>query len=151
LAVLQQPTVLEQRALAPMAVLPPPEVFEKRAFKPVAVFRAPEVFEKRALHPSAVRDAVVQPRTIPATVGVAALPPAVPQQMALLPFDISTWPAVPQEPAQSMIPAPGLMALVEVPVSQFSVAEKPMASWQEPVAYPRVTLRHAVVAALRDL
>jgi len=90
LAVLQQPTVLEQRALAPMAVLPPPEVFEKRAFKPVAVFRAPEVFEKRALHPSAVRDAVVQPRTIPATVGVAALPPAAPQQMALEPLLIST-------------------------------------------------------------
>jgi hypothetical protein len=38
--------------------------------------------------------------------------------MALLPFDISTWPAVPVELAQSMIPAPGLMAPVEVPVSQ---------------------------------
>jgi hypothetical protein len=58
----------------------------------------------------------------------------VPQQIALLPFDINTWPAVPQEPAQSMIPAPGLIAFVEVPVSQFSVVEKPIANWQLPVA-----------------
>jgi hypothetical protein len=48
--------------------------------------------------------------------------------MALLPFDISTWPAVPVEAVQSMIPAPGLMALVLLPVNQLSVAEKPMAS-----------------------
>jgi hypothetical protein len=61
-------------------------------------------------------------------------PPAAPQQIALLPFDISTWPAVPQEPAQSMMPAPGLMALVLVPVNQLSVTEKPMANWQLPVA-----------------
>jgi hypothetical protein len=39
--------------------------------------------------------------------------------MALLPFDISTWPAVPVDEAQSMIPAPGLMAWVLSPVSQF--------------------------------
>jgi hypothetical protein len=32
-----------------------------------------------------------------------------------------------------MMPAPGLMALLLVPVSQLQVAEKPMASWQEPV------------------
>jgi hypothetical protein len=54
--------------------------------------------------------------------------------MALLPFDISTWPAVPVDEAQSMMPAPGLMALVLSPVNQLSVAEKPMASWQDPVA-----------------
>ena len=112
-----------------------PEVFEKRAFKPMAVLQVPVVLEERALQPRAELVAVVQPRTIPATVGVAGEPPppAAPQQMALLPFDIRTCPAVPVEAAQSMMPAPGLMALVLVPVSQLSVAEKPMASWQEPV------------------
>jgi hypothetical protein len=33
-----------------------------------------------------------------------------------------------------MIPAPGLIALVLSPVSQFEVAEKPIASWQLPLA-----------------
>jgi hypothetical protein len=59
-------------------------------------------------------------------VKVPETPP--PQQTAFAPFDIRTWPAVPQELAQSMMPAPGLIALVLVPVSQLSVAEKPMAS-----------------------
>jgi hypothetical protein len=46
-----------------------------------------------------------------------------------------------------MIPAPGLIALVLVPVSQLSVAENPMASWQDPellatcVSGPIVTFR----------
>jgi hypothetical protein len=57
---------------------------------------------------------------------VPVTPP--PQQIAFAPFDIRTWPAVPVESAQSMIPAPGLIALVLVPVSQLSVAEKPIES-----------------------
>ena len=76
-------------------------------------------------------EAVIVPpvKPVPAVIEVTVPPPpAVPQQIALLPFDIRTWPAAPVEAAQSMIPAPGLMALVESPVSQLSVAEKPMAS-----------------------
>jgi hypothetical protein len=68
----------------------------------------------------------MQPLTIPATVGVAAA--TEPQQMALAPFDISTWPAVPVELAQSMMPAPGLMALVLSPVSQLAPVKNPIAS-----------------------
>jgi hypothetical protein len=49
-------------------------------------------------------------------VKVPETPP--PQQIALAPFDIRTWPAVPQELAQSMMPAPGLIAFVLLPVSQ---------------------------------
>ena len=95
MAVLQQPTVLEQRVSAPIAVLPPPEVLVQRAEAPMAVFRAPEIFEKRALHPSAVRDAVVQPRTIPVTVGVAF--GRAPQQIPLVAVEQAnrTWPFVP--------------------------------------------------------
>jgi hypothetical protein len=59
-------------------------------------------------------------------VNVPEVPP--PQQTALVPFDIKTWPAAPQESAQSIMPAPGLMAFVLLPVSQLSVAEKPIAS-----------------------
>jgi hypothetical protein len=42
-------------------------------------------------------------------------------QQRALPTLESTWPVVPQELAQSMMPAPGLMALVLVPVSQLQV------------------------------
>ena len=48
-------------------------VLQEREKAPIAVFREPVVFERRALVPSAVRDDAVQPRTTPATVGVAAL------------------------------------------------------------------------------
>ncbi len=83
----------------------------------------------KALHPTALCVAVVQPRRIPATVGVAGVAPGTPpQQIALAPFDIRTCPSVPQELAQSIIPAPGLIAFVLVPVSQLSVPENPMES-----------------------
>jgi hypothetical protein len=54
--------------------------------------------------------------------------------MALAPLLMRTWPAVPQELAQSMMPAPGRMALVLSPVNQLQVELKPIASWQLPVA-----------------
>ena len=135
MAVLKLPVVLEKRAWTPLAVLEQPVVLEKREQLPLAVFWMPVVLETRALQPRAEILAVVQPRTIPATIGVAAvtIPPVVPQQTAFEPFDISTWPAVPQLLAQSAIPAPGRIVLALLPVSQLSVGEKPMASWQEPV------------------
>jgi hypothetical protein len=52
----------------------------------------------------------------------------LPQQMALEPVLTSTWPVVPVEVVQSIMPAPGLIALVLSPVNQLSVAEKPIAS-----------------------
>jgi hypothetical protein len=64
-------------------------------------------------------------------VNVPETPP--PQQTAFAPFDIRTWPAVPQELAQSTMPAPGLIAFVLHPVSQL-LLPKPIASWQEPFA-----------------
>ena len=109
---------------------------------PLATLQPPVVTHCKALQPKAELVAVVQPSTRPATVGVAGEPPpppAAPQQMALLPFDIRTCPAVPVEAAQSMMPAPGLIALVESPVSQLLVGEKPIASWQEPVGSARKT------------
>ena len=50
----------------------------------------------------------------------------VPQHKALEPVLIRTWPAVPQEPAQSIIPAPGLRALVLLPVSQGVALSRPI-------------------------
>ena len=102
----------------------------------------PVVLAKRARQPRAELVAVVQPKTIPSMVGVAGEPPpeAVPQQTALEPFDISTWPLVPQLSAQSAIPAPGRIVLALLPVSQLPVLEKPMASWQEAVAVVTVEL-----------
>jgi hypothetical protein len=80
------------------------------------------------------------PAVIEVTVPDPPPPPAVPQQTALLPLLISTWPAVPQEPAQSMIPAPGLMALVLSPVNQRAVLEYPMAKVQVSVVQVVPTL-----------
>ena len=119
----------------------------------MAMFPNPPVRESNELHPRAVLPATVQPRTMPATVGVAAeAPPAAPQQMALEPSDIRTWPAEPQEPAQSMMPAPGLMAPVLVPDSQQNVVV-PIANWQLPelvatdTQLPMTTLSHPVSRA----
>jgi hypothetical protein len=92
------------------------------------VFLAPVVFDISASQPRAARVEMVQPKTIPATVGVAAgVAAGEPQQIALEPLDIRTCPAVPQELAQSMMPAPGLIAFVLSPVSQL-VPWKPIAS-----------------------
>jgi hypothetical protein len=55
------------------------------------------------------------------------------------PVEVRTWPAVPQELSLSIIPAPGLIALVLLPVNQLSEPEKPIASWQLPVAEVKVT------------
>jgi hypothetical protein len=69
------------------------------------------------------------------------------QQTALAPFDTRAWRFVPQEFAQSIIPAPGLIALVLLPVNQLHPLSKPIASWQLPVVArgstlePRMTLR----------
>ena len=86
----------------------------------------------------------VQPKTIPATVGVAGVPPppppAVPQQIAFAPLDIRTWPAVPVAPAQSMMPAAGRIERVLQPVSQQHPLPNPMASWQSPVLTGKGTL-----------
>jgi hypothetical protein len=118
----------------PAKTLLTPVRLEQPAFKPMATLPVPEVFEKAALQPRAALVALVQPRTTPAAVGVAAAVVAgVAQQTAFRPLLIRTWPAVPQEAAQSMIPAPGLMALVLSPVNQLQVAEKPIESWQLPV------------------
>lgn len=116
-AVLLKPVVLLQREFAPTAVLLSPDVVADKALTPIAVFPV-TVVASRELQPKAVLPATVQPRTIPATVEVALATAAVPQQTALAPLLISTWPAVPQELAQSMMPAPGLIALVLLPVSQ---------------------------------
>jgi hypothetical protein len=59
---------------------------------------------------------------------VVQVPPAAPQQMALVPVLIRTCPAVPAPPAQSRIPAPGRILLSEQPVSQLDVLLKPIAS-----------------------
>ena len=76
--------------------------------------------------------AAVPVTKVPLAVIVAQGIPAAPeevQRMALLaPTDDRTWPVVPQEPVQSTIPAPGLIALVHRPVSQLSVVLKPIAS-----------------------
>jgi hypothetical protein len=146
-----EPVVLEDSAQNPTATFTQPVVFLHAADKPKTVLQLPVVKLQSALSPITVLpcpppkvypahspmmalDPRVNPKTVPLTAGNAAgvLPPAVPQQTAFRPSDIKTWPAVPQEPAQSMIPAPGLIALVLVPVIQLSVAEKPIASWQEP-------------------
>ena len=118
LAVLQQPTVLEQRVSAPIAVLPPPRVLVQRAEAPMAVFRAPDVFATRALHPSAVRAAVVQPLTIPATVGVAL--GRAPQQIPLVAVEQANraWPSVPT------VNVVGVLAAVPVIRSPLAVMQE---------------------------
>ena len=60
-------------------------------------------------------------------------PLTVLQQSWLVPLLPSTWPIVPQEPKASMMPAAGLMAFVESPVSQQAPLSQPMASWQLPL------------------
>jgi hypothetical protein len=47
-----------------------------------------------------------------------------------------------------MIPAPGLMALVESPVSQLLVEENPMASWHEPAG--EATLASTPIVTLKQ-
>jgi hypothetical protein len=71
-SVLELP-VIRRPEQKPKAVLSFPVEFAQRASKPIAVFLTPVVLETRALHPKALKVAVVQPRTIPATVGVAAV------------------------------------------------------------------------------
>ena len=70
IAVLFTPVVLLHKAQAPMAVLLLPVAPLDKAFTPKAELPAP-VFESNALQPRAVLAASVQPRTVPATVGVA--------------------------------------------------------------------------------
>ena len=88
-AVLNPPVVLLNSEMAPTATLLGPVVFVFSAQSPTAVFLSPVVFEARAhtptatlptlvftgraLQPRAALVAVVQPRTMPATVGVAEL------------------------------------------------------------------------------
>ncbi len=70
IAVLLTPLVLAFSAQLPTAVLLSPVVFAVRAHTPTAVLPE-EVFANRALHPKAVLLLIVQPNTVPATVGVA--------------------------------------------------------------------------------
>jgi hypothetical protein len=147
MAVLLPPVVLFPKEQYPREALFDPQVFNPMDLNPTAVLKIPPIREEpellldwRAQYPTEVLPGVrspmlsMHPKTVPATVGVArvALPLALPQQMALAPFDIRTWPAVPQEFAQSMIPAPGLIALVPLPVSQLRLVLNPITSWQEP-------------------
>jgi hypothetical protein len=143
---LNEPFVItELPALYPTAVFEPPLTMDDKTEHPTAVLQAPAPREVRISQPTPVVVVPEHPYKTPRNVGVASEALAEPQQMALLPFDIKTWPAVPVEAAQSMIPAPGLMALVLLPVSQLSVAEKPMANWQLPSAastlVPMITLQ----------
>ena len=69
-AVLLKPVVLLQREFEPTAVLLSPDVVADKALTPMAVFPV-TVVASRELQPKAVLPATVQPRTIPATVGVA--------------------------------------------------------------------------------
>lgn len=90
----------------------------QRALMPMAVFRAPEVFATRALHPSAVRDAMVQPSTRPATVGVAGdPPPAVTHSKPEAQAELAerTWPFVPT------LRAAGVEAAEAYKISPFAV------------------------------
>jgi hypothetical protein len=115
-AVLKLPVVLFHSDLYPAATLPPPVVLLNKVIAPTAVLwlllppeatcmdlnpmavfsTVPMLAEASAQKPKAVLQKPVdnvQPKTIPATVGVAAVPPpppAVPQQMALTPLDINT-------------------------------------------------------------
>ena len=61
----------EHKAVKPKAVLLPLVVTLPRAAQPIAVLAVP-VEESIALQPMAVLPAVVQPKTIPSAVGVAA-------------------------------------------------------------------------------
>jgi hypothetical protein len=107
----------------PTTVLESPVVNEHKDERPIATLSFVAVPAKRAESPKAVLPNLptrVHPKTMPATVGVAATGTVtVFQQTAFAPSEARSWPAVPQEPAQSMIPAPGRMAFVLSPVSQF--------------------------------
>ena len=85
-------------AALPTKALLMPIRLEQPAFKPMATLPVPEVFEKAALQPRAALVAVVQPRTTPATVGVAAATAGgVSQQRPVVAVEQATrtWPSVP--------------------------------------------------------
>jgi hypothetical protein len=62
---------LEQRAPNPVAVLKDPDTLLLKAFTPTAVLQTPIVVLSKASQPRAELVAVVHPKTIPATTGVA--------------------------------------------------------------------------------
>jgi hypothetical protein len=76
----------------------------------------------------------MQPYTPPLVRGVAEPAPLIVVHLrAFVPVEVKTCPPVPQEFVQSMMPAPGLIALVLSPYSQRQVLEKPTARLQDSV------------------
>jgi hypothetical protein len=92
MATLKEPVVItELPALYPTAVFEPPLTMDDKTEHPTAVLQRPKPSEVRMLQPTPVVVVPEHPYKTPRTVGVASeAPPAVPQQMALLPSDIST-------------------------------------------------------------
>jgi hypothetical protein len=98
-----------------------PEVEAVSELIPREVLLIPVAVRLNEQHPTEVFPEVlsVVPLIVPKVVGVATGGERVPQHTEFEPVLSRAWPTVPQELAQSIIPAPGLIALVEVPVSQF--------------------------------